>query len=79
MPSSRHPIEREFPKYSSKLHHMKRLDPAFAALLDEYEDTDKKIYGLARQQVPVSDAHIGQLKRHRLSLIDSIVEKLEEH
>jgi len=76
MPISRHPLKEEFPQYFSRLRDMKRDDPSFSALVSEYDVTDKKIYGLASKLLPVSDAHMGELKRRRLSLKEAIQEQL---
>lgn len=76
MPISRHPLNEEFPDYFSKLRDMKRSDPSFAALVSEYDTTDKKIHGLESTLLPVSDAHIAELKRRRLNLKDAIQDQL---
>jgi uncharacterized protein YdcH (DUF465 family) len=33
---------------------------------------DKKIYGIEQMMQPVSDAYIGELKKHRLALKDQL-------
>ncbi len=76
MPISRHPLNEEFPDYFSKLQTMKQSEPSFAALVNEYDTTDKKIHGLESILSPVSDAHISELKRRRLNLKDAIQDQL---
>jgi uncharacterized protein YdcH (DUF465 family) len=48
-------------------------------LLVEYDETDKKIYGLEQQSLPVSDDHFGSLKRHRLVLKDQLYSILKQY
>ena len=55
---------------------MKQSDTSFAALVSEYDLTDKKIHGLESTLSPVSDAHISELKRRRLNLKDAIQDQL---
>ncbi len=77
MPVSRHPLHEEFPSFFSKLQSMKQQDSSFASLVSEYDITDKKIHGLESSSLPVSDAHISQLKRRRLNLKDAIQDQLQ--
>lgn len=76
MPISRHPIEEEFPEHFFKLRDLKKYDSSFSSLVSEYDQTDKKIHGLECQLSPVSDHHIGELKRRRLSLKEAIQQQL---
>lgn len=75
----RHVIEGEFPEFQTKINQLKNNDPNFTRLLVEYDETDKKIYGLEQQSVPISDAHFGDLKRHRLVLKDQLYSILKQH
>ena len=74
----RHIIEREFPEYQLEINRLKNDDPDFMRLLDEYDETDKKIYGYEQQSVPISDDHFGNLKRHRLALKDQLYSILKQ-
>ena len=76
MPISRHPIEEEFPEHFFKLRDLKKYDASFSSLISEYDLTDKKIHGLESTLVPVSDSHMGELKRGRLSLKEAIQQQL---
>ena len=75
----RHIIEREFPEYQMEINRLKSNDPDFMRLVEEYDETDKKIYGLEQQSLPISDDHFGNLKRHRLALKDQLYSILKQH
>jgi len=68
----RHIIAREFPEFQMEIHRLKNNDPDFLRLLAEYDETDKKIYGLEQQSLPVSDDYFGTLKRQRVALKDQL-------
>lgn len=74
----RHVIEGEFPEFQKEINRLKNKDPDFTRLLVEYDETDKRIYGLEQQSVPISDAHFGGLKRHRLVLKDQLYSILKQ-
>ena len=74
----RHIIEREFPEFQMEISRLKNNDPDFVRLLVEYDETDKKIYGLEQQSLPVSDAYFGDLKRHRVVLKDQLYSILRQ-
>ena len=78
----RHIIEREFPEYQLEINRLKNDDPDFMRLLDEYDETDKKIYGYEQFSRVVnggfSDDHFGNLKRHRLALKDQLYSILKQ-
>jgi uncharacterized protein YdcH (DUF465 family) len=74
----RHVIEREFPEFQTEISRLKNNDPDFLRLLVEYDETDKKIYGLEQQSLPVSDDYFGNLKRQRLALKDQLYTILKQ-
>jgi uncharacterized protein YdcH (DUF465 family) len=74
----RHEYVQEFNEYQSTLSHLKHADPGFAKLLAEYDETDKKIYGIERQSLPVADSYIWELKKQRVMLKDQIYHILRE-
>lgn len=74
----RHVIEREFPEFQTEISRLKNNDPDFLRLLVEYDETDKKIYGLEQQSLPVSDDYFGNLKRQRLALKDQLYTMLKQ-
>ena len=75
----RHIIERDFPEFQTEITRLKNNDPDFVRLLVEYDETDKAIYGLEQQSLPVSDDYFGSLKRHRLMLKDQLYSILKQH
>lgn len=75
----RHFIERDFPGLASEITRLKNKDPDFDRLLDEYDETDKKIYGLEQQSMPVSDDYFAHLKRQRVALKDQLYSILKQH
>ena len=68
----RHHITEEFPSFTSDISDLKHKDPQFARLLTEYDQTDKKIYGLEIMSRPVADAYVDELKKRRVVLKDKI-------
>ena len=74
----RHFIEREFPEFQTEINRLKGRNPNFARLLVEYDETDKTIYGLEQQSLPVSDDYFGALKRQRLVLKDRLYSILKQ-
>ena len=75
----RHIIERDFPEFQTEITRLKNNDPDFVRLLVEYDETDKAIYGLEQQSLPVSDDYFGSLKRHRVTLKDQLYSILKQH
>ncbi len=75
----RHDIEREFPEFGLEINRLKNNDPDFVRLLVAYDETDKKIYGLEQQSLPVSDDYFGNLKRQRVLLKDQLYTILRQH
>jgi hypothetical protein len=72
MYGARHYLIREFPEFQHTIDLLKTRNKDFAQLLDEYDSTDKKIYGYSQQSQPVSDTHIEGLKKKRLRLKDQL-------
>lgn len=75
----RHDIDREFPEFQAEISRLKNNDPLFTQLLVEYDDTDKRIYGLEQQAQPVSDGYFSTLKRRRVLLKDRLYAILRQH
>jgi len=74
----RHEIAHEFPEYELVISRLKYIDPTFNRLLVEYDRTDKKIYGIEQQQVPVTDDYLHELKRQRLQLKDRVYQFIRD-
>lgn len=74
----RHPLLAEFPDHTSTISQLKNNDPQFARLMSEYDQTDKRIYGLERASLPVADDYVEVLKKHRVRLKDQIYSMLNQ-
>lgn len=74
----RHPLLAEFPDHSSTIGQMKNNDPQFARLMSEYDQTDKRIYGLERASLPAADDYVEGLKKRRVLLKDRIYSMLTQ-
>jgi len=72
MYGARHHLTNEFPEFQNAIDRLKSRNNDFAQLLNEYDATDKRIYGYAQQSTPVSDTHIEALKKKRLHLKDQL-------
>lgn len=72
MYGARHHLTNEFPEFQHTIDLLKTRNSDFAQLLNEYDSTDKKIYGYSQQSQPVSDSHIEVLKKKRLRLKDQL-------
>ncbi len=68
----RHHLAQEFPEFRGTINYLKKNDDEFARLLNQYHDTDKKIYGFEQQMQPVADNYMEQLKKWRLQLKDRL-------
>jgi len=79
MYGSRHDLAREFPEFERKITNLKSNNSDFSRMLAEYDGTDKKIYGIEQQMLPVSDAYFAELKRRRVALKDRLFEILKNH
>ncbi len=75
----RHDLERDFPEFNMEISRLKHNDTQFSRLLAEYDDTDKEIYGLEQQSLPVSDDYFSSLKRRRALLKDQLYTILRQH
>lgn len=73
----RHHLAKDFPELSHVIDELRGKDREFARLLDEYHQTDKKIYGYEIKRRPVADGYVDQLKRSRLRLKDRLYRMLQ--
>jgi uncharacterized protein YdcH (DUF465 family) len=75
----RHHLITEFPELRHTINHLKTHDEQFALLFDEYDVTDKKIYGYEQKMQPISDTYMESLKKRRLLLKDRLYTILRRH
>ena len=67
-----HDLHAEFPGDAALLHKLKTGDPHFARLAEEYHELNRTIHRGETDIEPMGDAHLEQLKKMRLSLLDRI-------
>lgn len=67
-----HILSEEFPEYKEKIHELKIGNDEFAALYQEYIDTDKEIYRIEEEIETPSDEYTENLKKKRLLLKDRL-------
>ncbi len=75
----RHYLHEDFPELDGTLATLKSSNPQFAQLVSEYDQTDKRIYGIEISSRPVADHYVDGLKRKRLLLKDRIYRLLTRH
>ena len=71
-----HDIEHEFPEFQERIEELKRINPAFLALMKEHDQLDNEIRRLEEHEQPVADLYIEDLKKRRAFLKDRIYEML---
>ena len=78
MLGERHDIENEFPEYQQQIEELKRINPAFLALMKEHDQLDNEIRRLEEHEQPVGDTYIEELKKKRAFLKDRVYEMLKQ-
>lgn len=73
-----HDINHEFPEYIEKIDSLKKINPAFEALMKEHDKLDGEIRDLEEHDQPVADIYIEDLKKKRAFLKDRIYEALRK-
>jgi uncharacterized protein YdcH (DUF465 family) len=71
-----HNLVSEFPEHKERIHFLKMNDHHFARLATEYHEVDKEVCRLEQSMV-TSDAHLENLKKHRLQLKDDLYSILQ--
>lgn len=73
-----HDIENEFPEFHNRIEELKRINPAFLAMMKEHDQLDNEIRRLEEHEQPVADTHIEDLKKKRAFLKDRLYEILKQ-
>jgi uncharacterized protein YdcH (DUF465 family) len=68
----RHHLIEDFPELRKLIENLRATNKEFAKLMDEYHETDKRIYGYEVKRRPVTSDHIEGLKRWRVRLKDRL-------
>ncbi|HEY9018520.1 YdcH family protein [Thiomicrospira sp.] len=72
MPLGHHDLAHEFPEFKERIHELKMNDAHFKKLFEEYDQVTTKIEALEKQESPVADETMEDLKKQRLALKDSL-------
>ncbi len=67
-----HELAEEFPAEVEKMHKLKLENAHFAKLFDEYHDVNRAVHRAETNVEPTDDAHVGELRKQRARLKDSI-------
>ena len=68
-----HDIAEEFPEHADRIHGLKATNAHFAKLCDNHHRINREIHRGAENVEPMDDAHLEELKKQRLALLDEIV------
>jgi uncharacterized protein YdcH (DUF465 family) len=72
MHNEQHDLVHEFPEYRDRIHALKQEDAHFRRLSDEYHELDRQVHRAETDVEPLSDEHLEELKKKRLSLKDQL-------
>ena len=76
MSNTPHTLAEEFPDQTEAIHRLKVSNPAFAKLLEEYDDVNDQIHLAETNVKPVEHLHEVELRKRRLSIKDAIAAAL---
>ena len=77
MPLEHHDLAHEFPEFKERIHELKMNDAHFKKLFEEYDQATTKIEALEKQESPVADETMEDLKKQRLVLKDQLYAMLK--
>lgn len=77
MSNTPHTLGEEFHGQLDKIHQAKAADPAFARLLEEYDDVNDRIHRAETRIDAISDTAENALRKRRLEIKDSIAKAIE--
>jgi len=72
-----HDLAHEFPEYKERIHDLKVSDAHFRKLFDEYDQVTTRVEALEKQESPVTDESMEELKKQRLALKDELYSMLK--
>lgn len=78
MSNTPHTLGDEFPDQMEAIHNLKVSDPAFARLLEEYDDVNDRVHLAETKVKPVDQLHEVELRKRRLQIKDAIAEALSK-
>lgn len=79
MSISNHALKVDFPDYKEAIQELRKSDPQFRELSDQYDALDKKIRGLEVRDVPTDDDHFREMKLERAQLKDRLYQQFSHY
>ena len=67
-----HDLAHEFPELKDRIHELKTGDTHFRKQFDRYDELTKEIETLEKEDEPVTDERMEELKKRRLALKDEL-------
>lgn len=67
-----HDLAEEFPEFREKIDQMRRSDPQFAEVYDDYRKVNKAVVRAGLRRTVHSDVYTTQLKRERVAQKDQL-------
>ncbi len=67
-----HDLAHEFPEFKERIHELKTSDNHFHKQFERYDELTKEIERLEKQDEPVTDEHMEELKKQRLAVKDEL-------
>ncbi|KUJ72618.1 YdcH family protein [Thiomicrospira sp. WB1] len=72
-----HDLAHEFPEFKERIHELKMNDAHFQKLFGQYDEATTKIEALEKEESPVADETMEDLKKQRLALKDDLYAMLK--
>jgi len=72
-----HDLAHEFPEFKQRIHDLKVEDAHFRKLFNEYDEVTTRVEALEKQNSPVADETMEELKKERLQLKDNLYKMLK--
>ena len=67
-----HELAADFPEHADRISALRQTDAQFARLVEAYHDVNRNVHRAETDVEPVSDAHMADLRKTRMTLKDEI-------
>ncbi len=67
-----HELAEDFPEHAHRISELRQLDAHFARLVESYHTVNGEVHRAESDVEPVSDAHMADIRKKRMSLKDAI-------
>lgn len=67
-----HQLPEEFPEHAGKMRELRRTDPHFARIFEQYHEVNRAVHRAETDVEPASDARLTDLRRRRMALKDEV-------